>query len=81
MIIRVDVTACFLNCARYIHKHKRVSDSPYVPDEKGEQPHPTWKRIDMVQDSLPASTRAKTEKEGGTITFDDHVEKLGAGES
>ncbi|MET1411326.1 pyridoxamine 5'-phosphate oxidase family protein [Roseibium sp. HPY-6] len=81
MLVRVDVTACFLNCARYIHKHKRVADSPYVPDEKGKQPHPSWKRIDMVQDSLPAEARAKTEAEGGTITMDDYAEKLMAGES
>ncbi|MEX0344309.1 MAG: pyridoxamine 5'-phosphate oxidase family protein [Rhizobiaceae bacterium] len=81
MIVRVDVTSCFLNCARYIHKHARVSDSPYVPDEKGEQPHPSWKRIDMVQESLPESARARTEAEGGTITFDDYVDKLMAGES
>lgn len=81
LIVRVDVTSCFLNCARYIHKHQRVSDSPYVPDDSGEQPHPSWKRIDMVQDSLPDSAQAKTEAEGGTITFDDYVEKLMAGES
>ena len=81
MIVRVDVTSCFLNCARYIHKHTRVSNSPYVPDSEGEQPHPSWKRIDMVQDSLPEASRTKTAKEGGTITFDEYVEKLMAGES
>jgi len=81
MIVRVDVTSCFLNCARYIHKHTRVSASPYVPDEKGEQPHPSWKRIDMVQESLPETARARTAAEGGTITFEEYVEKLVAGES
>ena len=35
----------------------------------------------MVQDSLPESARKKTREEGGTITFDDYVEKLMAGES
>lgn len=81
MIARVDVTSCFLNCARYIHKHERVAASPYVPDAEGRQPHPSWKRIDMVQDSLPESARAETRAAGGTITFDDYVEKLMAGES
>ena len=81
MLVRVDVTSCFLNCARYIHKYARVSDSPYVPDSSGEQPHPAWKRIDTVQDSLPADSRQKTADAGGTITFDDYVEKLMAGES
>ena len=81
MLVRVDVTSCFLNCARYIHKHKRISESPYVPDDRGEQPHPSWKRIDMVQDSLPEDARARTAAEGGTITMDDYAEKLMAGES
>ena len=80
-IVRVEVTECFLNCARYIHKHQRISNSPYVPNKKGEQPHPSWKRIDMVQDSLPESARQKTVQEGGTITFEGYVEKLMAGES
>ena len=35
----------------------------------------------MVQDSLPESARAETRAAGGTITFDDYVEKLMAGES
>ena len=81
MIVRVDVTSCFLNCARYIHKHERVSTSPYVPDAKGEQPYPSWKRIDMVQESLPQKDKGKADGEGGTITFDDYVGKLMDGES
>lgn len=81
MIARVKVEHCFLNCARYIHKHERVSQSPYVPDERGEQPHPSWKRIDLVQDSLPEEVQAKTVAEGGTITMDDYAEKLMAGQS
>ncbi|MEM8700859.1 MAG: pyridoxamine 5'-phosphate oxidase family protein [Pseudomonadota bacterium] len=81
MLVRVEVTSCFLNCARYIHKHKRIASSPYVPDHKGEQPHPSWKRIDMVQDALPEDARARTAAEGGTITMDDYAGKLMAGES
>lgn len=81
MIVRVGVTSCFLNCARYVHKHQRVSESPYVPDAAGEQPYPSWKRIDMVQDSLPAKDQGRTHSEGGTITFDGYVDKLMAGES
>ena len=80
-IARVAVEHCFLNCARYIHKHERVSQSPYVPDDKGEQPHPSWKRIDVVQDALPEEVQARTKAEGGTITQDEYAEKLMAGES
>lgn len=81
MLVRVAVTSCFLNCARYIHKHQRVAASPYVPDKNGEQPHPSWKRIDLVQESLPEEARAKTEAEGGTITMEDYAQKLMAGNS
>ncbi|MEO0360779.1 MAG: pyridoxamine 5'-phosphate oxidase family protein, partial [Pseudomonadota bacterium] len=44
MVVRVNVDACFLNCARYIHKHQRVETSRYVPDAKGDAPFPAWKR-------------------------------------
>ena len=81
MLVRVAVTSCFLNCARYIHKHQRTATSPYIPDEGGEQPHPSWQRIDLVQDSLPEETRARTRAEGGTITMEDYAEKLMAGDS
>lgn len=81
MIVRVAVTSCFQNCARYIHKHKRLSESPYVPDDAGKQPYPSWKRIDMVQDYLPERDQGKTEDAGGTITFDGYVEKLMTGKS
>jgi len=81
MIVRVKVTSCFLNCARYIHKHQRLGQSPYVPDENGAQPYPSWKRIDMVQDALPAKDAGKAAAEGGTITFDGYVEKLMDGTS
>jgi hypothetical protein len=81
MLVRVDVTARFLNCARYIHKHTRVAQSPYVPNEKGEQPFPSWKRIDLVQDALPARDAGRAAAEGGAITFDGYVEKLMEGTS
>ena len=81
MVARVKVEHCFLNCARYIHKHQRVEASPYVPNEKGEQPHPSWKRIDLVQDALPEAAQQRTEAEGGTITMEDYAEKLLAGQS
>ncbi len=81
MLVRVHVTACFLNCARYIHKHVRQSASPYVPDEKGNQPFPSWKRIDMLQPVLPSRDKGRTEAEGGEITFADYVGKVMDGTS
>jgi predicted pyridoxine 5'-phosphate oxidase superfamily flavin-nucleotide-binding protein len=81
MIARVAVESCFLNCARYIHKHARLEPSPYVPDAQGQQPHPSWKRIDLVQDALPDTARARTVAEGGEITMDDYAELLMQGKS
>ena len=81
MIVRVNVTSCFLNCARYIHKHSRVEQSPYVPDADGNQPYPSWKRIDKVQDALPTRDAGRAEREGGVITMEQYGEKLMAGKS
>ena len=81
MLVRVAVETVFLNCARYIHKHRRVEASPYVPGPDGRQPHPSWKRIDLVQDSLPQADRARTEAEGGPIDMEGHAERLAQGRS
>ena len=81
MIVRVRTESCFLNCARYIHKHERRMTSPYLPNEDGEQPHPSWKRIDTVQNTLTDEERRATEEAGGPISPDDYVEKLLKGES
>lgn len=70
------VESLFHNCGRYIHRHERVASSPYVPDEKGRAPLPAWKRIDMLQDVLPAEDRDRTAKGGGTITFEEYVARL-----
>ncbi len=80
MVVRVAVESCFLNCARYIHKHVRVGASPYVPADDGSQPHPSWKRIDLIQDALSEADRART-AETGTITMDDYVVHLMEGRS
>ena len=75
-LVRVAVAACFLNCARYIHEHVRVSESPYVPDAVGCQAFPSWKRIDMLQEVLPTKDMRRTDAEGGEITFEEYVGKV-----
>ena len=40
MIVRAHIDKVFLNCARYIHPHKRISTSKYVPSKDGNQPFP-----------------------------------------
>ncbi len=81
MVVEIDVTSVFINCARYIHKHKRLDTSKYVPDETGTQPFPAWKRIDFLQEFLPADDSGRANEEGGTITVEHYQEKLEQGDS
>lgn len=81
LICRVAITSAFINCGRYIHKHARVAPSPYVPDEQGNQPVASWKRIDDLQDVMTDADRARVEDAGGVITEREYGAKLMAGES
>jgi len=81
LLVRATVDKVYLNCARLIHPHTRVSTSQYVPDENGETPMPAWKRIDFVQDSLRPQDRGRTEEAGGVITIEEYGAKLAVGES
>lgn len=81
LLVRATVDKVFLNCARLIHKYRRLSTSPYVPDEKGTTPVPAWKRIDSVQDVLPAKDAGCAARAGGLITEEEYLDKLAAGES
>ncbi len=81
LVTIATVETVFHNCGRYIHRHARTADSPYVPDADGAQPLPAWKRIDLVQDVLSVDERRRTEAAGGTITFEDYVGKLLSGTS
>ena len=81
LLIEVDVQSVFVNCARYVHKHSRAETSPYTPTEPGNQPIPSWKRIDGFQSSLPENDRLRVAKDGGTISAEDYGEKLRNGYS
>ncbi|MFK8025793.1 MAG: pyridoxamine 5'-phosphate oxidase family protein [Ilumatobacter sp.] len=80
-IVRAKLDAVFVNCARYIHRHERVQTSEYVPDQRGEAPHPSWKRIDGLQDVLSVDEQSRTDEMGGTITDVEYGERLMRGES
>lgn len=81
MIVRVAVQSVFINCARYIHKHTRVAQSPYVPDAEGRQPYPAWKRLEKIQGALPARDAGRAEQHGGVISDDEYQSLLERGES
>lgn len=80
LIVRVHVTDVIINCPRYIHKMKRVEQSHNVPAANGDAPFAQWKRIDVVQDALPAKDAGKTAAAGGAITMDEWVEQLMEGD-
>ena len=81
LLVEVLVDAVFVNCARYIAKHSRTEPSPYTPVEKGEQPLPSWKRIDGFQPVLPEADRQRVSEEGGTISAEEYVTRLEEGRS
>jgi uncharacterized protein len=69
--VKVDITALITNCPRYITKMQRVAASRYVPDAKGFQPIPGWKRIDAIQGVLPARDQNKADTVGGLISMEE----------
>ena len=72
MIVRVKISEIFINCPRYIPSMSRVQPSKYVPQEGKENPLPQWKRIDALQDALPACDQGIAQKLGGTITPEEY---------
>lgn len=80
LIVRVAVSEVFINCPRYIHRYQKIAASQYVPSETGDAPYAQWKRIDALQEVLPAKDQGKTEQAGGTISADEYGAKIMAGE-
>lgn len=80
MIVRARIKEMFINCPRYIHKHKKLETSAYAPRANYTPPMPGWKRIDLVQDVLPEADKSNVEAAGGPITFDEYAEKVKAGD-
>jgi predicted pyridoxine 5'-phosphate oxidase superfamily flavin-nucleotide-binding protein len=81
VIVRVTVSAVFVNCSRYIHKYQRMAASRYVPRAHCQTPFAEWKRIDVVQEALPPRDAGKTATAGGTITVEEYEAKRAAGEA
>ncbi|MBB3972575.1 pyridoxamine 5'-phosphate oxidase family protein [Hansschlegelia beijingensis] len=75
--LRVRVTDAFVNCARYIHRYRRVETSRHVPQASGEQPLAEWKRIDWVQPHLPSRDRDPAAA-AGELTMEEYGAKTAA---
>jgi predicted pyridoxine 5'-phosphate oxidase superfamily flavin-nucleotide-binding protein len=73
LLVHVAVTEAFVNCPRYIHQYQHVQTSKYAPQAGcAAPPAPQWKRIDAIQDALPARESGIAQELGGTITFEEY---------
>ena len=73
LVVRVAVTETFINCPRYVHRYQRLQTSKYAPQaDCAAPPPPQWKRIDALQDALPAREKEVADQLGGTITFEEY---------
>jgi hypothetical protein len=79
LVVRATVTDAFVNCPRYISPQAGGETSRYVPDAEGHAPLPGWKKIDLMQDVLPARDQGRAADEGGTISIDEYAERLADG--
>ena len=71
-VVRVAASRVFVNCGRYIHPATTGALSPHVPDAQGQQPFPTWKRLDLVDGALPTPDARRVEALGGTIALEQY---------
>lgn len=56
-----------------------MQPSRYVPREASETPLATWKRLELLQDVLPAHDAAKVQA-AGTIGLGEWLDKVQAGD-
>ena len=75
-IVRVSVEGVWPNCPRYVHRYEKVKTSRYVPRAACDTPLAGWKRMDIVQDALPAKDQGKAQKAGGLLSVEDWFGKL-----
>ena len=57
-VVRVAVRQVFPNCPRYIHRMKKLEQSPFLPKAAVETPVPAWKKSEWACDVLPAGDPA-----------------------
>jgi predicted pyridoxine 5'-phosphate oxidase superfamily flavin-nucleotide-binding protein len=73
LMVRVVVEELFVNCPRYVHRYRKMEESRFVPRGVSVPPMPDWKRIDAVQDVLPAAEQRRAAAEG-LITTEEYNE-------
>lgn len=79
-VVETVVESIWVNCPRYVHPHRKLAESRYVPDAQGESPLPGWKRLDVAQDAIRPEDREKVEAAGGALGHGDYAAMLERGE-
>ncbi len=77
-VVTVTLSELWQNCPRYIPKMEKIRDSRYVPRADCETPLAEWKRVDLLQDVLPAADLAKAQAKG-TIEIGEWIAKIQSG--
>ncbi len=81
LVVRATIIETFVNCPRYITKQASAEPTNHVPNANGKAPLAEWKKIDLLQDVLPARFQNLAESEGGTISIEQYNEKVLKGET
>ncbi len=79
IVTRVAITSAFTNCPRYIHPHKRLGQSKFVPKAGAETPMPQWKQVGKFREALPEADRAKAEALGEAIDESEYRKEFWRG--
>jgi hypothetical protein len=77
--VEIEPTSIFVNCPRYIPRYARIPDAKHAPREDGTAPVAEWKRLDALQDVLPAADKMAVDTLG-TLSFEEAVAKFNRGE-
>lgn len=72
LIVRVAIVNAFTNCARYIHPHRKLGRSDYVPRPGEATPVAEWKQVGKFRETLPERDRAAAEALGEPITEEEY---------
>jgi len=79
LIVRVQLSELWQNCPRYVHRYQKGNPSRYVPREACETPLAEWKRLEEIQDVLPARDVAKAQAVG-TLSITEWMDKVKSGD-
>ena len=80
LIVRVAIQQAWVNCPRYIHRYTKQQASRHVPREHANTPLAEWKRIDAMQEVVPAKDAARVAAEGSMISPQQYGELLSRGD-